>query len=230
MNLRILTLSCALLATLALVVPAASAQPQAQGILKFTISFEHEDMSLPLDGRADMPVHVKASAENFVCLQPWKFVVDVKAHPFAKWAGASIEPPKVSFEVPQGQPGLNTKRDFTAETTLNLAWNVEDAPKRNAKQEYILVAAAMRDDPGTTRNCVPSFNPTYEASPPMTAALPDRTDQNQSLSEVGCDIDPFQPKCHATAQEVREDTAGLDTAIFLGVLALMMIGLRRRTA
>lgn len=230
MKLRVLALSCFLLVSAALLLPAASAQGLPQGTLRFTISFEHDSMPIPVDGRADMPVHVKLEAENFVCAEPWKFSVDVKAHPFAKWAGASLEPPKVAFTINQGQPGLQNKVPYQQDTVLNLAWDVESAPKQNAKQDYILVTAAVRDDPTTRRSCAPSFREVHEASPPMTATLPDRTQDNQTVSEVGCDVDPFQARCQAAVPEAVEESAGLDTAVFLAALAVVMIRVRRRAA
>lgn len=222
----------------ALLVPAATAQstpPKPQVFVTVKWEAEHE-MVMDEGGRVDMGLIVDFVGVDFVCATAAKYKVEIGVDAFPKWAGASVVPKTVPtgtghFEFPAGQPGAQkvaAQGSGNSEAKLNIAWDVETAPRENAMHEYKVRAAKVTLVEGTC-----SGSPAYDTpwSTPMVVRLPDRPDTaNETVSAAVCDENPFAPGCPGSTPTALTDggeSPGPDVLIvLLGMVGL--VGLWRR--
>lgn len=227
MKLRILLISAVFVLSGLALAPMATAQAPAN-YYRVTFEWAHGEMTVPDTGRADMDLEVKLEASGFVCVgqTPCRVSVELKLDSFAKWAGASLEPFTAEFEIPNGQPGANPQTyESTEDIKLNLAWDLETAPRAGAKQVYVVTANPKMD--GTT---LPSPQPSASKSLPMEAMLPDRPVEINSTSPVDCSSDPFNPVCATMGSTAAAESPAMDPVILLASLAVFAVVLRRRRA
>ena len=226
MKLRILLIAAAVMVSGLALAPMATAQAPPN---YYTVKLEwaHPDMPVPDTGRADMELAATLEATGFVCPQACKISVELKLDSFAKWAGSSLEPFTATFEIPQGQPGTTvTNYESKEDIKLNLAWDLETAPRTGASQIYVVSTGkyAVEGTPITN----PSPRPAKSA--PMTATLPDRPAEVNSTVAPDCASDPFNPACANLATTAPAESPAIDAGILLASLAVFAVVLRRRRA
>lgn len=219
---RILKIVLASVALLALAAPMTSAQAP-QNYLKCYSEWLHSEMTVPDNGKADMAVTIRCEGSGFVCTgggAPTSVKVQISLESFAKWAGSSMEPKEVTVK-PDIQPGYPATGVWKAEapTALNLAWNVEDAPKAGAKQDYV-ISIPSGNIKLTPSDCAPSVAKQAWKSPPMTAGLPDRP-VTPTGTGVDCATDPFQAAC----QNLTPTDVAKSPSFDVSLLALAIMGL-----
>jgi hypothetical protein len=233
----------ALLLTGLLLIPAAAAQqpnPKINAIAKWEV--DHE-MVLPESGRGDMGVILDVTGIDFVCVQAMKIKVNVNIDTsFPKWAGASMVPrnvptaPAQYFVFDGGNPGTGTVKHATGspntEAKLNIAWDLESAPKKNAMQEYQIKAEVKIVEQGVCSTSSPPVNAPKSAA--MVVRMPDRIDDINATSGAEiCDDNPFASGCPgATASQAANDggnAPGPDVLIILlGLVGTVGIWRRNR--
>ena len=228
MKVRILLIAATLLfAAVAAGTPTAAAQ--GGNYIQAKLDWEHADMTVPDTGRADMGLVTKLEASGFVCAPPdgCTITAQIQLQTFTKWAGASLEPFTATFKIPAGAPGPNPViYTSTEEIKLNLAWDLETAPRTGAKQIY--VAEVGTDKYAVQGTPVPQYQPRAAKSAPMTATLPDRPAEVNASTAVDCSMDPFNPACANAATTAAAESPGIDAGILLASLAMFAVVFRRR--
>ena len=210
------------------IVPSASAQGPSGNYYTVKMEWAHGEMTVPDTGRADMPLTVTLEASGFVCAPPGPcpVTVELKLDSFAKWAGASLEPFSAHFSIPATQPGANPQTyPSTEEIKLNLAWDLEGAPRTGAKQDYVVKTGNMKLDGAT----VPlGIQPRAAQTTPMGATMPDRPAEINATTAVDCQMDPFNPACANAATTAAAESPGIDGAILIASVAALGYAYRRR--
>lgn len=230
MKLRILLISAVFLLSGMALAPMATAQTGNY----YTATFEwaHGEMVVPENGRADMDLTVKLETAGFVCVSATgcQVAVELKPDSFAKWAGASLEPFTAEFSIPNGAPGqgpvVYDSCCGSEEIKLNLAWDLETAPRAGAKQIYVVNTGKYTAEGAM----LPSPTSRVAKSAPMTATLPDRPVEVNSTTPIDCASDPFNPQCANMASTAPAESPGIDTGILLASLAVFAMVFRRRRA
>lgn len=195
----------------------------------FTLEWAHPEVTVPDTGRTDVDLIVKMVARDFVCAPPGpcKVSVELKLDSFAKWAGSSLEPFTATFTLPANEPGVGERSYAPDEDIkLNLAWDVETAPKTGAKQVYVAQTANAKIEGAT----VPQVQPRNGKSAPLTATLPDRPVEVNATAAIDCQSDPFNPACANMATTAPAESPAIDTGILLASLAVFALVFRRRRA
>lgn len=161
------------LAIWVLATPAACAQGQPR--LLITVELEHGRMQLNDNGRHMMPLQVQLTAENFTCPQPLRVAASLALEYENKWAGASLEPPEARWTLGTLEPGALGRASRHSETVLDIAWDLEGAPRHHARQNYTVVPKDVKME--TLGSCVPPPGSVHvRRGPPMEAWLPDRAE------------------------------------------------------
>ncbi len=229
MKLRILLISAVFLLSGLALAPMATAQGAPANYYVATLEWAHGEMTVPDTGRADMLLTVKLEAGGFVCVNqlPCEVRVELKLDSFAKWAGSSLEPFTAKFNVQNGEPGANPRTyDSTEEIKLNLAWDLETAPRAGAKQIYVVSTGRYASEGAM----LPAPTARPAKSLPMTAMLPDRPLEVNSTTPIDCASDPFNPQCANMASTAPAESPAIDTGILLASLAVFAMVFRRRRA
>ncbi|HEX9816435.1 MAG TPA: hypothetical protein VGB18_05600 [Candidatus Thermoplasmatota archaeon] len=194
----------------------------AQAVMTISAEWERSTYELSENGRGDVPLIVHATIVGTNCAQEQTYTVKVKLASFSKWGGASLLPPQVTFKVPAG-PIVAEQRLPDQETLLNLAWNLDDAPRKGAVQEYV---AIIRGDDVTKSGgpCLP--DPRYETadSEPLRVTLADRLVADP---DVSCLDDPMQEKCVSTSAPPENPVPSAGPLVLLIVIGMATIVRRR---
>lgn len=211
-----------LLASAALALLIGAPVSSAQSVMEISAEWEQESLELPESGRGDMPLILKARISNTNCAQEQSYIVEVKLASFAKWGGASLLPPTATFKVPAG-PVAGEQELPDQEIELNIAWDLEQAPRTDAVQQYV---ALIRPDDVTKTGgpCVPDAKIETTDSEPLRVTLPDRSFPDADLS---CLDDPNQPKCITTSAPPGP-TPGIGPFALLTLIAMVALVRRRR--
>jgi hypothetical protein len=228
MKTRILLITAIAFVGLAVAAPLVGAQAPAN-YYQAKPEWAHGEMTVPDTGRADMELLVPMEASGFVCVQPegCKIAVELKLDPFAKWAGSSLEPFTATYNIPTGQPSTAVVIFQPSEDLkLNLAWDVETAPKTGAKQDYVVTTGAYRFEGAA----VPQAQQRTGKSSVMTATLPDRPTETNATSGVDCQMDPFNPACATAGTSAPAESPFVDTTLLLSAVVAMGLLFRRRSA
>lgn len=194
----------------------------AQSVMRISAEWEKESLDLPESGRVDVPLIVKATISGTSCVQEQTYTVDLKLASFAKWSGASFLPTQVAFKVPQG-PVVGEQRLPDQEAVLNLAWNLDDAPRKDALQDYV---AIIRADEVTKSGgpCLPDPKIETKDSEPLRVVLADRLVADPNVS---CLDDPAQAKCVSTSAPPDPNVPAAGPMVLLMVLLLATVVRRR---
>lgn len=230
MKSRVLVIAAGLVFLGLVLAPTTTAQAPSTYV-KAKLTWAHGEMTVPDTGRADMPLEVTLEASGFVCAPPGPCAVSVelKLDSFAKWAGSSLEPFTAHFTIPANAPGAGAATyTATEDIKLNLAWDLETAPKTNAKQVYVVSTGAYKIEGSTAPLNVQQQSAKSE---PMTATLPDRPETaNGTSGAVDCAQDPFAPACATLQTSAPAESPAIDTGILLASLAVFAMVFRRRRA
>lgn len=226
MKLRILLIAAAFLVSGLALAPMATAQVP-QNYYTVNLEWAHGEMVVPDTGRADMELISTLEASGFVCPQGCVVSIELKLDSFAKWAGSSLEPFTAKFNIPGGGPGLNpVTYEATEDIKLNLAWDLETAPRTGASQVYVVSAPSAKIEGASS----PPATYRSAKSTPMTATLPDRPAEINSTVAPDCASDPFNPACANMATTAPAESPAIDTGILLASLAVFALVFRRRRA
>lgn len=186
---------------LALLVPLASAD-QTQGELYVKASFGASELTLSDSGSGVAAVTVRAWITNTVCVQKRTYQADLRTVYADAWAGASLRPTFVRFEVPTGQD--NSNRSIPAQAvSLDMRWDVDSAPERNAQSNYTVEVTDVKiaDVPDAQGVCQPEVSrTTREKSERLHVILPDKPVENRSAENPSiCLENPGAPGCASTS-------------------------------
>lgn len=203
-----------------LAIPVGSAQGAK---IQFVAEISDPAVDVPDTGRTDVPIVVKGTIEGTVC-QQIDFVVSLKLDSFAKWAGASLEPHDLRFTVPAGAYISPTQLP-AQETALNLAWDLEAAPRKGATQDYyITIPSAFPKNGGP---CAPPPSEIGGKFGPVTATLVDRVDA-PTPTDNECAVDPFLPACTTSISPI-VTTPGFGGPLLVAAIGALVVALRKRT-
>jgi MYXO-CTERM domain-containing protein len=228
MKARILLVAAVVLVSGLALVPTTSAQAPSGNYYTVKLEWAHGEMTVPDTGRADMPLTATLEASGFVCTQECTVTAELKLDSFTKWAGASLEPFSVHFKIPGTQPGANPMTyPATEEVKLNLAWDLESAPRAGAQQIYVVKTGNMKVDGGPA---LPNPQAREGKSLPMTATLPDRPVEQLNATSVDCASDPFNPACANAATTAAAESPGIEPALLLASVVGVAFVFRRRRA
>ncbi|HLE47147.1 MAG TPA: hypothetical protein VI818_02530 [Candidatus Thermoplasmatota archaeon] len=238
MKLRIVSY-VSLMALLAVaIVPSMSvAQNQAHVSAWMDWEVEHEH-HLKETGRDIMKAKITVRAQNFTCVNQdtsktnWKIRGDLVQFdpPFPKVYGASMKPTFFSIAFNNNEPGVTTSVPKTDETVvLDIAWNVEDRPKKDAKFTYVVKISNLKLDAGWGNpQCAPQSIVFQEGrSKGMTVYMDDIVENVNGTCDVTTDPD----KClggATTAAPPPAEAPILDTTILMGGIVALAVVLRRR--
>lgn len=208
----------------ALCLSIASPVAAAQSVMKISAEWAQDSLELPESGRANVPLIVKATMVGTSCAQEQSYTVGVKLASFSKWAGSSLVPAQATFKVPPG-PIVSEQPLPEQEIVLNIAWDLEDAPRKDAMQPYV---AVIRPDQVSKSGgpCLPDAKIETTDSETLRVTLPDRLFPE---ADVSCLDDPRQPKC-ATTSAPPEPTPNLGPLVVLGLIGVVAFVRRRRVA
>lgn len=225
----------AVLILLLLAAPTASAQPKALITVKIKWSSEHDEMTLGDNGRGDMGTTVEVFGEDFVCAQPLKFKVELDIKDIPKVFGSSMVPKLVPtgnnyFVFDQGRVGykpasagdkpLNSPNQ---EGNLNMAWDLDGVPTKDANFDYVLRGTVKSEGSGS---CYPTPEFRVIESPPMKVRVPDRA---EPTNEQDCLDNPALAECATTAPIIDDGGQAAGPSVLILLLGLVgAVGVWRR--
>ena len=240
MKFRILSAVLVLALGVGALVPAVSAQTARVDVkMEWEIQHEHH---LDETGRDIMRATVTVYAGNFSCTNQagskanYKIRGDLASFdpPFPKWAGASMRPAKFEVTIPNGEPGLDTLKQYQdPNPTLDIAWDTESRPKKGASFTYRvnIDTRGFNNDYGTPQ-CVSRAGPQQPQffsgkSQAMTVFMDDVVENVNGT----CDVDTDPDKCLGTGPTVTAQPAEaplIDTTLLMGGIVALAVVLRRR--
>lgn len=239
MKLRVFALAGLLSLGLMALVPSTIAQNQARVDVWMEWDIEHEH-HLGETGRDIMKGKVVVRAQNFTCVNQDTTKTTIKIRgdmnsfdpPFPKVFGASMKPAFFSVEFPNQSPGLTqpaTKEDTAP--TLDIAWNVEDRPKKDAKFTYVVRITNPRlDATWGSPSCAPTPSFFEGRSKGMTVYMDDVVENVNGTCDVSTDPDKCLAAPSTTAPPPAEAPL-LNATILIGsIMALAIVMRRRRNA
>ena len=211
-----------LLVTAGIIVLAFTPLAAAQATMKIETVWAHPEVLLPELGREDVALTVNAKVSGTNCAAEQTFTIDLTLDTFEKWAGASFIPKQVSFKVPAG-PVMAEQRLEEQEAVLNIAWDVEEAPRYEAAQQYrvVIVGDEVAKSGGP---CLPDVVVEDHTSEPLRIYMEDRPEIKQ---ELPCSEDPYQPKCTTQSAEPVPPAPAAGPLVLLLILALATLVRRR---
>lgn len=226
MRIRFYVLVLALLGFLA--APLAEAQTNPQ--VKFFMESAHDSMPLPETGKRSHSITVKAKVKDFACSQKAVYNVDTVLKPdFPKWAGASLNPRSVKLTINQGQPGTTEATLDGQFITLEVAWDLDGRPKKDARWTYEITFDEKSGKLDSGGPCAPTPVMVYEPTPiKVTASMPDIV-ENASAVPSDCSTAPDLPECQTgPPTEEGGKSPGFDATMFILAAAGLVVVLRRR--
>lgn len=230
MNARIALLATLVFVASVVFAPSSVAQTSPKFEVTATWAMNMPTHTLKKDGRDNMEITVIAKAQDFICAGTFEYSVVVAVEgSFEQWAGSSVEKDLVTLTWEAQEPGNNPGKTKTWEgkTRLNIAWDLETAPRQGAKQVYKVKPQEYKKGiNGKTGPCIQEPPvPSLISSPEMVVSLPDRLEAN-GTEEEPCDQNPDQLKCK-TSVPPAEDSPAPGVMILVGALGLVAY-LRRR--